>query len=81
MRDIDPVAVDETGTLNLGHPSLSDCVTEGIGQGEARALVAGVEPLWGPCATIGASACHPSSRLPYSQQHSPPSPRFASRIA
>ncbi|HEX8874363.1 MAG TPA: copper-translocating P-type ATPase [Nitrosospira sp.] len=45
MRDIDTVVVDKTGTLTLGRPALTDFVTEGIGQDEALALVAGVEQL------------------------------------
>jgi Cu+-exporting ATPase len=45
MRDIDTVVVDKTGTLTLGHPALTDFVVEGIPEGEAIALVAGVEQL------------------------------------
>jgi len=45
MRDIDTVVVDKTGTLTLGHPALADFVAEGIPEGEALALVAGVEQL------------------------------------
>ena len=45
MRDIDTVVVDKTGTLTLGHPALTDFVTEGIVENEALALVAGVEQL------------------------------------
>lgn len=45
MRDIDTVVVDKTGTLTLGHPALTDFVTDGIPENEALALVAGVEQL------------------------------------
>ena len=45
MRDIDTLVVDKTGTLTLGHPVLTDFVTEGIPENEALALVAGVEQL------------------------------------
>ncbi|MFA5123786.1 copper-translocating P-type ATPase, partial [Zavarzinia sp.] len=45
MRDIDTVVVDKTGTLTLGHPALTDFVVEGIPEGDALALVAGVEQL------------------------------------
>jgi Cu+-exporting ATPase len=45
MRDIDTLVVDKTGTLTLGHPALTDFVTEGIPEHEALALVAGVEQL------------------------------------
>ena len=45
MRDIDTLVVDKTGTLTLGHPALTDFVTEGIAENEALALVAGVEQL------------------------------------
>jgi Cu+-exporting ATPase len=45
MRDIDTVVVDKTGTLTLGHPTLTDFVAEGIAEDEALALVAGVEQL------------------------------------
>ncbi len=45
MRDIDTLVVDKTGTLTLGHPALTDFVTEGIPENEALALVAGVEQL------------------------------------
>jgi len=45
MRDIDTLVVDKTGTLTLGHPALTDFVTEGIPENDALALVAGVEQL------------------------------------
>jgi P-type Cu+ transporter len=45
MRDIDTVVVDKTGTLTLGHPVLTDFVVEGVAEGEALGLVAGVEQL------------------------------------
>lgn len=45
MREIDTVVVDKTGTLTLGRPTLTDFSTEGIGDEEALALVAGVEQL------------------------------------
>jgi len=45
MRDIDTVVVDKTGTLTLGHPALTDFIAEGVPEGEALALVAGVEQL------------------------------------
>ena len=45
MRDIDTVVVDKTGTLTLGRPALTDFVAEGVPEGEALALVAGVEQL------------------------------------
>ena len=45
MRDIDTVVVDKTGTLTLGHPALTDFVSEGIAENEALALVAAVEQL------------------------------------
>lgn len=45
MRDIDTVVVDKTGTLTLGHPALTDFLSDGIPQDEALALVAGVEQL------------------------------------
>jgi Cu+-exporting ATPase len=45
MRDIDTLVVDKTGTLTLGHPALTDFVVDGIPEGEALALVAGVEQL------------------------------------
>ncbi|VVE52308.1 copper-translocating P-type ATPase [Pandoraea cepalis] len=45
MRDIDTLVVDKTGTLTLGHPALTDFVTDGIPENEALALVAGVEQL------------------------------------
>jgi Cu+-exporting ATPase len=45
MRDIDTLVVDKTGTLTLGHPTLTDFVAEDIPEHEALALVAGVEQL------------------------------------
>jgi Cu+-exporting ATPase len=45
MRDIDTVVVDKTGTLTLGHPALTGFVADGIAEGEALAMVAGVEQL------------------------------------
>jgi Cu+-exporting ATPase len=45
MRDIDTVVVDKTGTLTLGHPTLTDFVAEGLAEDEVLALVAGVEQL------------------------------------
>jgi Cu+-exporting ATPase len=45
MRDIDTVVVDKTGTLTLGRPALTDLVVKGMPEGEALALVAGVEQL------------------------------------
>jgi Cu+-exporting ATPase len=45
MRDIDTAVVDKTGTLTLGRPALTDFVAEGVPEGEALALVAGVEQL------------------------------------
>jgi Cu+-exporting ATPase len=45
MRDIDTVVVDKTGTLTVGHPALTDFVTESVPEDEALALVAGVEQL------------------------------------
>ncbi|MCC6212936.1 MAG: heavy metal translocating P-type ATPase [Burkholderiales bacterium] len=45
MRDIDTVVVDKTGTLTLGKPALTDFACEGMDEGEALALVAGVEQL------------------------------------
>ena len=45
MRDIDTVVVDKTGTLTLGHPAMTDFLVEGLVEGEALALVAGVEQL------------------------------------
>lgn len=45
MRDIDTVVVDKTGTLTLGRPALTDFIAEGVPEGEALALVAGVEQL------------------------------------
>ena len=45
MRDIDTVVVDKTGTLTLGHPALTDFVTEGMPEDDVLALVAGVEQL------------------------------------
>jgi Cu+-exporting ATPase len=43
MREIDTLVVDKTGTLTLGRPALTDFVTEGYGEADALALVAGVE--------------------------------------
>jgi Cu+-exporting ATPase len=43
MRQIDTLVVDKTGTLTLGHPALTDFVTEEISEKEALALVAGAE--------------------------------------
>ena len=45
MRDIDTVVVDKTGTLTLGRPTLTDFFSESVPEGEALALVAGVEQL------------------------------------
>ena len=45
MRDIDTVVVDKTGTLTLGRPALTDFFSESVPEGEALALVAGVEQL------------------------------------
>ena len=45
MRDIDTVVVDKTGTLTLGRPAMTDFVAESVPEGEALALVAGVEQL------------------------------------
>ena len=45
MRDIDTLVVDKTGTLTLGHPTLTDFVAEDVPEHEALALVAGVEQL------------------------------------
>jgi len=45
MRDIDTVVVDKTGTLTLGRPALTDFFSESVPDGEALALVAGVEQL------------------------------------
>jgi Cu+-exporting ATPase len=43
MRDIDTVVVDKTGTLTLGKPALTDFIVEGMAEGEALSLLAGVE--------------------------------------
>ena len=43
MREIDTLVVDKTGTLTLGHPAMSDFLSEGMPEGEALALVAGAE--------------------------------------
>jgi Cu+-exporting ATPase len=43
MREIDTLVVDKTGTLTLGHPALTDFLSEGMPEGEALALVAGAE--------------------------------------
>ena len=45
MRDIDTLVIDKTGTLTLGHPTLTDFVAEGVSEDEALVLVAGVEQL------------------------------------
>ncbi|HEX9182162.1 MAG TPA: heavy metal translocating P-type ATPase [Burkholderiales bacterium] len=45
MRTIDTVVVDKTGTLTLGKPALTDFACEGMEEGDALALVAGVEQL------------------------------------
>ncbi len=45
MQDIDTVVVDKTGTLTLGHPVMTDFVTDGIPENEALTLVSGVEQL------------------------------------
>jgi Cu+-exporting ATPase len=43
MRAIDTLVVDKTGTLTLGHPALTDLVSDGMPEKEALALVAGAE--------------------------------------
>jgi len=43
MREIDTLVVDKTGTLTLGHPALTDFVTQDISEKEGLALVAGAE--------------------------------------
>ena len=45
MRDIETVVVDKTGTLTLGRPAMTDFFSESVPEGEALALVAGVEQL------------------------------------
>jgi Cu+-exporting ATPase len=45
MRDIDTVVGDKTGTLTLGRPALTAFAAEGMPEGEALALAAGVEQL------------------------------------
>jgi len=43
MRQIDTLVVDKTGTLTLGRPALTDLASDGIDEGAALALIAGVE--------------------------------------
>jgi Cu+-exporting ATPase len=43
MREIDTLVVDKTGTLTVGHPALTDFVSDEISEKEALALVAGAE--------------------------------------
>jgi P-type Cu+ transporter len=45
MREIDTLVVDKTGTLTLGHPALTDFLSEGMAEREALSLVAGAEQL------------------------------------
>jgi Cu+-exporting ATPase len=45
MRNVDTVVVDKTGTLTLGHPTLTDFIAEGVAENEALAMAAGVEQL------------------------------------
>ena len=52
MRDIDTLVVDKTGTLTLGHPALTDFLSDGLAENEALAWVAGTEqPSEHPIAT------------------------------
>ncbi len=43
MRQVDTLVVDKTGTLTLGRPALTDLAADGIDEGAALALIAGVE--------------------------------------
>ncbi len=45
MRDVDTLVVDKTGTLTLGHPTLTDFAVEGMAENDALEQVAGVEKL------------------------------------
>lgn len=45
MRDIDTLVVDKTGTLTLGHPTMTDFIADGIPEKDALRLVSGIEQL------------------------------------
>ena len=66
MRDVDTLVVDKTGTLTLGHPSLTDFAAEDMGENEALELVAGVGKLSEHpigLAIVEAAAARPAERL------------------
>lgn len=43
MRDIDTIVIDKTGTLTLGHPALTDFLSDKAEEQEQLAMIAGVE--------------------------------------
>ena len=45
MRDVDTLVVDKTGTLTLGHPTLTDFAEEGMAENEAPALAQADEDI------------------------------------
>jgi Cu+-exporting ATPase len=69
MREIDTLVVDKTGTLTLGHPSLTDFVCEGVAEKDALALIAGAEqPSEHPIATAIVAGAKSRGAPPWNAQ-------------